>query len=124
VDTAVVAQLTTELHKRGILPWVPKAEQVLTDHDVDRIKAVAICVGKGKVPWHSADTVKLLQTFVERGKGQFILIALPGCPVNIQFPDGLHSFDWRDQDQSSIESLTSLISAQPKYEFSTRKEIH
>ena len=47
----------------------PSSDQVLTDNDVDRIKAVGICVGKGKVPWHSADTVKLLQSFVERGKG-------------------------------------------------------
>ncbi len=123
VDTVIVEQLTCELQKRGILPWVPSPDQVLTDNDVDRIKAVGICVGKGKVPWHSADTVKLLQTFVERGKGQFILIALPGCPDNVNFPEGLLNIDWRNQETISIESLVSLISSHPKYDFSTRKEI-
>lgn len=121
-DKVAVENLTLELHKRGILPWVPNAKQTLTDHDVDRIKAVAICVGKGKVPWHSADTVKVLQTFVERGKGQFILVALPGCPDNVQFPDGLLSVDWRNQEDSGIEALASLIASQSKYDFSTRKE--
>ena len=122
VDKNAVETLTAELHKRGILPWVPTANQLLTDKDVDRIKAVAICVGKGKVPWHNADTVKLLQTFVERGKGQFILVALPECPNSVQFPDGLLSVDWRKQEQSGIDTLTSLISSHPKYDFSTRKE--
>ncbi|MCP4362230.1 MAG: hypothetical protein GY796_29840, partial [Chloroflexi bacterium] len=115
-DAPDVKQVANQLRARGILPWLLPPSQLVTEEELSQIRSAAICVGRGKVPWRDTETVKLLQRFVSRGQGSFIIVALPGCPEAMRFPDGILLVDWRRREQTAVDLLSSFIQAKPKYE--------
>ncbi len=115
-DGRAVKAIADQLRQRGILPWLLPPTQTVTTETLAQIRAAAICVGQGKVPWRDSETVRLLQRFVSRGVGPFIIVALPGCPEGMRFPDGILQVNWRDQKSAGVDLLASFIQAKPKYE--------
>lgn len=115
-DATAVKAVADALRERGILPWLQPPTQSVAEEVLEQIRSIAICVGKGKVPWRDVETVKLLQRFVSRRTGPFVIVALPGCPDGVRFPEGVLQVDWRQQDPASSDLLASFIQAKPKYE--------
>lgn len=115
-DATAVKQIADQLRQRGILPWLLPPTQTVHAGMLSQIRSVAICVGQGKVPWRDGETVKLLQHFVGKGMGPFIIVALPGCPTAMQFPAGILQVNWRDQETSGMDLLASFIQAKPRSE--------
>lgn len=115
-DATAVKVIADQLRERGVLPWLLPPTQTVTADTLTHIRSVAICVGRGKVPWRDNETVKLLQHFVSQGIGPFIIVALPGCPDGMHFPDGILQVNWRGQEAAGVDMLASFIQAKPKYE--------
>lgn len=115
-DATAVKALADDLRERGILPWLLPPTQTVDEDIFEQIRSIAICVGKGKVPWRDTETVKLLQRFVGKRIGPFVIVALPGCPDGVRFPEGVLQVDWRSQDAGHSDLLASFIQAKPKYE--------
>lgn len=106
--------IADQLRERGVLPWMLPPTQAVSEDTLAQIRSVAICVGRGKVPWRDGETVKLLQHFVSQGIGPFVIVALPGCPETMQFPEGILQVNWRNQEAAGVELLASFIQAKPK----------
>ncbi len=119
-DTEAVRALAEQLQERGILPWLPENGRALSEDDLANMKAVAVCVGRGKVPWNNPETVKYLQQFVSQAAGPFILVALPGCPSAKRFPEGVLNINWREQEPEGIDLLAAYIAAERKHDVSNR----
>jgi WD40 repeat protein len=115
-DGTAVKTIAEQLRERGILPWLLPPTQSVSEDTFSQIRAAAICVGRGKVPWRDGETVKLLQRFVSQAIGPFIIVALPGCPETMRFPEGILQVDWRGRDTAAMDLLASFIQAKPKYE--------
>lgn len=115
-DATAVKELADQLRQRGILPWLLPPTQAAGADIFDQIRSVAICVGQGKVPWQDTETVKLLQRFVSEDSGPFVIVALPGCPANTRFPEGILQVNWRQKEPAPVDMLASFIQAKPKYE--------
>lgn len=119
-DETAVRHLAEKLQERGILPWVLADNTSLTEKDITHMKAVALCMGQGKVPWNDPETVKYIQQFVSQGSGPFILVTLPGCPLDKRYPDGVMNVNWREQEDEGVDLLVSYIAAERKHDVSNR----
>jgi GTPase SAR1 family protein len=124
-DKSEVKGIGRQLKENGILPWLDEWElrpglpwQRLLEEQIERIRSVAIFVGKDSTePWRQMEVEAFLREFVERGC-PVIPVILPGTYAKPEFPiflKGMTWVDFRKQDPDPMEQLIWGISGKRGY---------
>lgn len=115
-DKAEVKQIGEELIKQGILPWLDEWElrpgepwQRVLEQQIERIKSVAILVGKnGMGPWQQMEVEAFLREFVKRGC-PVIPVLLPYASQEPPLPIFLRGMTWVDFRKQNPDPMNQLI---------------
>ncbi|MCA9958360.1 MAG: hypothetical protein KC443_04970, partial [Anaerolineales bacterium] len=125
VDATAVDALGTQLRQHGILPAIPKPQNVLTEAvqiDASHYKSVAVCIGQGTPPWRNRKTVKTLRKLTTGGT-PLIIVLLPERQPVPDLPGHIQWVDMCQQDPDPLLLLSSFIPGGREHELPDRWRI-
>lgn len=125
IDAAAVDLLGAQLRQQGILPAIPKPENVLTEAvqiNAAHYKSVAVCIGQGTPPWRNRKTVKTLRELTTGGT-PLIIVLLPERQPTPDLPGHIQWVDMCQEDPDPLLLLSSFIPGGREHELPDRWRI-